>query len=225
MLRHRHRLDPWCSGPTCQPVTLEIAGSNPVGSATTLFPTPRPPARTGRSSFLRCLPGVQDPLWQNRLVKTRQLLSALGVFAVAVALTVAALLAAPLLGPASQLSNAPLPAASAPPSSSSAAASTGSSPSAPSRSATVTASAAPSGLADLVEVAIVPVTNFRATPTSTNLREVTTVLAGTSARYQALELVATEADAILAELGVARPSEPGRLILVPDAAALAADLT
>jgi hypothetical protein len=25
--------DPWCSGPTCQPVTLEIAGSNPVGSA------------------------------------------------------------------------------------------------------------------------------------------------------------------------------------------------
>ncbi len=27
-------VDPWCSGPTCQPVTLEIAGSNPVGSAT-----------------------------------------------------------------------------------------------------------------------------------------------------------------------------------------------
>jgi hypothetical protein len=27
------QLDPWCSGPTCQPVTLEIAGSNPVGSA------------------------------------------------------------------------------------------------------------------------------------------------------------------------------------------------
>ena len=26
-------VDPWCSGPTCQPVTLEIAGSNPVGSA------------------------------------------------------------------------------------------------------------------------------------------------------------------------------------------------
>src|SRR5699024_8572818 len=24
---------PWCSGPTCQPVTLEIAGSNPVGPA------------------------------------------------------------------------------------------------------------------------------------------------------------------------------------------------
>ena len=32
------QLDPWCSGPTCQPVTLEIAGSNPVGSATNAFP-------------------------------------------------------------------------------------------------------------------------------------------------------------------------------------------
>ena len=29
----RPAADPWCSGPTCQPVTLEIAGSNPVGSA------------------------------------------------------------------------------------------------------------------------------------------------------------------------------------------------
>ena len=32
------QLDPWCSGPTCQPVTLEIAGSNPVGSAIHAFP-------------------------------------------------------------------------------------------------------------------------------------------------------------------------------------------
>ena len=32
------QLDPWCSGPTCQPVTLEIAGSNPVGSAILAFP-------------------------------------------------------------------------------------------------------------------------------------------------------------------------------------------
>ena len=41
------QLDPWCSGPTCQPVTLEIAGSNPVGSAITrisLRPV-RPPGR------------------------------------------------------------------------------------------------------------------------------------------------------------------------------------
>jgi hypothetical protein len=39
------QLDPWCSGPTCQPVTLEIAGSNPVGSAIDAFsyaPSARP---------------------------------------------------------------------------------------------------------------------------------------------------------------------------------------
>ena len=50
------QLDPWCSGPTCQPVTLEIAGSNPVGSAINAFsyaPSARPdgaflrPARPG----------------------------------------------------------------------------------------------------------------------------------------------------------------------------------
>ncbi|MEA2650601.1 MAG: hypothetical protein QOI85_322 [Chloroflexota bacterium] len=35
MLRHRvASAGPWCSGQTCQPVTLEIAGSNPVGPAT-----------------------------------------------------------------------------------------------------------------------------------------------------------------------------------------------
>ena len=40
-------LDPWCSGPTCQPVTLEIAGSNPVGSAINrIYLRPvRPPGR------------------------------------------------------------------------------------------------------------------------------------------------------------------------------------
>jgi hypothetical protein len=34
----------WCSGLTCQPVTLEIAGSNPVGPATQQL-----------ASFLRCV--------------------------------------------------------------------------------------------------------------------------------------------------------------------------
>jgi hypothetical protein len=39
MLRHRvTAAGPWCSGQTCQPVTLEIAGSNPVGPATSLQP-------------------------------------------------------------------------------------------------------------------------------------------------------------------------------------------
>src|SRR5687767_5727747 len=51
-----------------------------------LFPTPRPPARTGRSL----------PLWHNRLVKMRPFRAALGVFVVAVLLTALAVLAAPL---------------------------------------------------------------------------------------------------------------------------------
>jgi len=41
-------MEPWCSGPTCLPVTQEIAGSNPVGSAerqkrTLLSPSSRRP--------------------------------------------------------------------------------------------------------------------------------------------------------------------------------------
>src|SRR5262249_50619608 len=46
------RSDPWCSGPTCQPVTLEIAGSNPVGSATKSASIRRPvrPPERGVSS-------------------------------------------------------------------------------------------------------------------------------------------------------------------------------
>ena len=48
------QLDPWCSGPTCQPVTLEIAGSNPVGSASPTDPCsvllPSTNARRGAST-------------------------------------------------------------------------------------------------------------------------------------------------------------------------------
>ncbi|OGO56573.1 MAG: hypothetical protein A2Z32_00885 [Chloroflexi bacterium RBG_16_69_14] len=83
----------------------------------------------------------------------------------------------------------------------------------------------PTPLVELADVAIVPVTNFRATPTSTTLGEVKAVLAGTSGRYKALELIAPDSDAILAALGVDRPAVATRLILAKDAAALAADLT
>ena len=48
----RSTLDPWCSGQTCQPVTLEIAGSNPVGSAIA-HSKPRPPPGSG---LLSCPP-------------------------------------------------------------------------------------------------------------------------------------------------------------------------
>jgi poly-gamma-glutamate capsule biosynthesis protein CapA/YwtB (metallophosphatase superfamily) len=73
-------------------------------------------------------------------------------------------------------------------------------------------------------VAIVPVTSFRSPLTSTSLVELQSVLAGTSARYQAVELVSTEADGILAALGVARPADPTRLVLAASSAALTSDM-
>jgi hypothetical protein len=82
----------------------------------------------------------------------------------------------------------------------------------------------PTPPAELADVAIVPVTNFRATPTTTGIKEVRAVLAGTSNRYDALELVASEADAILAALEVDRPADASRLVLATDVAALATDL-
>jgi poly-gamma-glutamate synthesis protein (capsule biosynthesis protein) len=89
----------------------------------------------------------------------------------------------------------------------------------PAPSPTPTPSAVP-----LAEVPIVPVTQFRATVTSTNRDELAQVLAGTSKRYEALALVGSEADAILAALGVERPSDPARLVLTKDAATLTANL-
>jgi hypothetical protein len=76
----------------------------------------------------------------------------------------------------------------------------------------------------LAAVPIVPVTQFRATVELTGRAEVADVLAGTSNRYEALELVEADADAILEALGAERPSEPDRLVLAPDAATLTTDL-
>lgn len=76
----------------------------------------------------------------------------------------------------------------------------------------------------IVDTAVVPVTQFRATVTSTNREEVAAVLAGTSKRYAALALVASEADAILAALGQAPPADTDRLVLAPDAETLTRDL-
>ena len=75
-----------------------------------------------------------------------------------------------------------------------------------------------------MDVPIVPVTHFRSPVTGSNRSEVAAVLAGTSKRYEALELVASEADAILAALGVDRPTDPTRLVEAPDAATLGTDL-
>jgi poly-gamma-glutamate capsule biosynthesis protein CapA/YwtB (metallophosphatase superfamily) len=70
------------------------------------------------------------------------------------------------------------------------------------------------------DIAIVPVAHFRSTRTSTNREEVEAVLAGRSTRYQALELVDGDADAILAALDISRPAESRHLILAKDAKTL-----
>ena len=93
---------------------------------------------------------------------------------------------------------------------------------APSPTATPVVTATPS--ASIAGVAIVPVTNFRTTATSTGIAEVKAALAGTNTRYSGLELVASEADAILAALDLDRPTDASRLVLARDAGTLAADL-
>jgi Bacterial capsule synthesis protein PGA_cap len=89
---------------------------------------------------------------------------------------------------------------------------------------TVTPSSTPAQPAKVTDVPIVPVTNFRATPTSTTAKEVSAVLAGTSTRYSALELIDGEADSILATLKLDRPADATRLVLAADEASLAGDL-
>ena len=76
----------------------------------------------------------------------------------------------------------------------------------------------------IVDIAIVPVTQFRTQLDRTGRSEVAAVLAGTSKTYDALELVEEEADAILAAIGAERPADTKRLVLAPDAATLSEDL-
>jgi hypothetical protein len=159
-------------------------------------------------------------------VKLRSLAAALGAFALAIVVTGLAVLAASRPSGVAGPGASPPPAvAAAPIGSDPGAGSTAASPTAPGPSAAAASSPTPSPTPVLRDVAVVPVTNFRATATSTNRSEAAAVLAGTSKRYQALELVASEADAILAELGLSRPDDPARLVLAPTAAALALDLT
>jgi hypothetical protein len=62
-------------------------------------------------------------------------------------------------------------------------------------------------------VPIVPIADFRSPVRNVNIDSVRAVLAGTHARWQRLELVGTDADGILAALGVKRPADPSRLVL------------
>ncbi|HEY7523836.1 MAG TPA: CapA family protein [Candidatus Limnocylindrales bacterium] len=75
-----------------------------------------------------------------------------------------------------------------------------------------------------VATAVVPVTHFRSPVASTSRAEVAAIVAGTSRRYRAIELVRSEADAVLAALRMEVPAGSTRLVLARDARALAGDL-
>jgi hypothetical protein len=124
--------------------------------------------------------------------------------------------AAPSASPGGPVGGGPTP--TAPPTSTPTEQAVSASPSAPNQPSPSTT---PTTIAD---VPIVPVTQFRTNRERTNHDEVGAVLAGSSSTYEALELVATEADAILAAIGEKRPADASRLILAPDAATLATDL-
>jgi hypothetical protein len=160
------------------------------------------------------------PLLRSAPMRRRPLLVVLGLIAVAIAMP----MTGGMLGigdppPGSSASPRPtvVAGAGASPTSTATPATTGSPP------ATAEPTPVPSPVT-LAGVAVVPVAQFRTTATSTNRDEVAAVLAGTSQRYEALELVESEADAILVALGVEQPAGADRIVLAPDAAALTADL-
>jgi hypothetical protein len=62
-------------------------------------------------------------------------------------------------------------------------------------------------------VQIVPVVDFRSTVQNINVDSVKAVLAGTHVRWRSLELIGSDADGILAALGMKRPADPSRLVL------------
>jgi poly-gamma-glutamate capsule biosynthesis protein CapA/YwtB (metallophosphatase superfamily) len=76
----------------------------------------------------------------------------------------------------------------------------------------------------LADIPVVPVVQFRTQQDRVGRDEVEATLAGTSKSYDSLELVDAEADAILAAIGVARPSDASRLVLATDAAKVSKDL-
>ena len=161
-------------------------------------------------------------------VKRNPLLAVAGVLAVAVALSLVSgplgltgTAAGPTSSPAPSTAVAPSDGAPTDPPATGGPGATLPPGATPTPTPTRTAPPTPGPISD---VAIVPVTQFRTTREGTNRAEVMAVLAGTSTRYDALELVADEADAILAALRLERPRGTARLVEAPDATALAADM-
>lgn len=78
--------------------------------------------------------------------------------------------------------------------------------------------------APLADVPIVPIAQYRTAVERVTLAEVRAAWAGTSSRWEGLELVEAEAPAILDALGLSGPGGIDRLFLVPDSATVQADL-
>jgi poly-gamma-glutamate capsule biosynthesis protein CapA/YwtB (metallophosphatase superfamily) len=161
-------------------------------------------------------------------VKRGPLLLVLGLLAIAVALPITGGelgFGASTSSPAPSAAIAPGDGVASPSPSASNEGESGSTP-APSGSVGPAGSPAPTATPPAVigDVPIVPVTQFRSTATSTSLAQVKAALSGAAGRYSALELVDSEADAVLAELHLDRPADPTRLILAKDAATLQKDL-
>jgi hypothetical protein len=76
----------------------------------------------------------------------------------------------------------------------------------------------------IVRRPLVPVTDFRAPWTETSAAEVEAVLAGTSDRYDAVEVLESEQFRLLAALGIGYPDDSPRFVVAPDLATLHADL-
>jgi poly-gamma-glutamate synthesis protein (capsule biosynthesis protein) len=76
----------------------------------------------------------------------------------------------------------------------------------------------------LADVPIVPVAQYRTTAEKVTRAEIAATLAGTSTKWDALELVESEADAILVGLGVEAPAGGAQLVLAPNAARVMLDL-
>jgi poly-gamma-glutamate capsule biosynthesis protein CapA/YwtB (metallophosphatase superfamily) len=82
----------------------------------------------------------------------------------------------------------------------------------------------PSPVPPVAATPIVPVADFRSTADSIGPAEIAALLSGKSPRWKAIELVATEADAILAALGTSRGTAGAFLVEAPDAVTLMGDL-
>ena len=227
MLRHRHN---WTRGVAAQHASLSRWRS-PVrirsGPPQPLFPTPRPPARTGRSSFRSALAVAMSTSGTIRPVNQRPLLAALGVFAIAVVLDGACRARRAAAASPGRVARRARPSCDARASPSVAAARRRAPPpSVTARRAAVRhrprrrrRTPAP------VDVAIVPVTNFRATPTSTNAgprsRPSWPARAAATRRSSSSPPRRTRSSPRSASRG---PAVASRLVLAADAPALAADL-